>query len=610
MFFALAVCQLMGLWAQQNDLEKACRSANADSALQCLQQHAGQAASAGDTVTLLEATCLMARKLTQKSLYTKAAKLVEPCLAYPFVKKNALCEGKLYLELGAINRYEGSYAQSLTYYLQAKKIFEQLPDWKYLAYCKTHLAEYYRKLGKYDLASRYISNVLREYGQHNLTDTALLIYIHNRAAAIANESNPDMRVTIDHTRKALSLAIQSGDKDAEATSLNELGFTYKNLRKNDSAEILYKQAEEIWFSIGANREALNAMNNRAMLYSHNEYAKHSIVALYEKLIDMVLKKNIDYPLNEAYGYLYSQYAREGDSGKAFKYFDLYHKSTVQKITRQSDIQITNITEKYESEKAKREIKRITGVLTESRAEIAQKKSENRTIYFFISILAVLLIVVGLLLLRINQAKTKLAYRNIEKDALIQEIHHRVKNNLQFISSLINMQLNSSVDEKEIHTLNDASRRIRAMALVHEMLYNHKESSGISIKQYLEELVLSLDHLVNSDKISIAFRLDVQDENFNVSDSIALGMIASELVSNSMKHAFQDVEKPEIRVKLEKDQSNVLFMVSDNGTGIKDEQKRKKSLGLRLIDIFSRQLKGKYTITSRHGYQYELQFKAR
>lgn len=610
MFFALAVCQLMGLWAQHNYLGKARRSANADSAIQYLQQHSEQAAAAGDTAALVEAACLMARKLTKKSLYARATKLVEPYLSYPFVKKNALYAGKLYLELGAISRYEGSYAQSLTYYLQAKKIFEELSDWTYLASCKTHLAEYYRKLGKYDLATRYINDALREYGQHNLTDTALLLHIHNRAAAIANESNPDTRVTLNHTRKALSLAIQNRDKDAEATSLNELGFTYKNQHKNDSAEILYKRAEEIWFSLGASREALNAMNNRGLLYWHNGFSKAKVIRLYEELIRLVKKENIDYPLYDPYGSLFALYSSIGDSGKAFRYFHLYHESVVQRMAGQNDIQITHITEKYESEKARNEVKRITGVLTESRAEIERKNAENRKIYFLVSILAVLLGVVGFLLFHINQARRKLTARNKEKDALIQEIHHRVKNNLQFISSLINMQLNTSVDEKEIHTLNDASRRIRAMALVHEMLYNHSEESGISIKQYLEELVISLDQLVNSDKIPVAFRLDIHNASFNVSDSIALGMITSELVSNSMKHAFAGIPKPEIQVILKKEQSNVLFTVSDNGSGVRDDQKRKKSLGLRLIDIFSRQVKGKYTILASRGYHYELQFKAR
>jgi len=610
LFFVAALNLSMPLTGQQSYLEKARRSPNPDTAMRYLQEYTKLVKEKGDTAGMVEASCELARILTLRSLYTRAKREIATCLAYPFVKNNSLYEGKLYLELGAIHKYEGTYARSLTYFLQAHEIFGKIKAWADLVACKTQLAEYYRKLGKYDHANKYLADALREYEQHKLNDSALLIYMHNRAAAITNESNPNWRVSVGHSRKALGLAIKSGNKDAEAISLNELGFTYKNLRRNDSSEILYKKAEDIWFSMGADREALNAMNNRLMLYAHNDFPKEKITTMCYELISMAQARKIDYPLSDAYGFLYTQALRYKDSGAAYRHFYQYHQSKIQQIARQNDVQVTNITEQYENEKTRNEVRRITGKLTESRAEVAQKNTENKRIYFFISILALLLLIVGVLLYRITRDKRTLSYRNKEKDALIQEIHHRVKNNLQFISSLINMQMNSSVDEKEIHSLNDASRRIKAMALVHEMLYNHNETSGISIKQYLEELVLSLDQLVNSEKIPIEFKLDLADESFNVTDSIALGMITSELVSNSMKHAFAHIVKPEIHVTLKKDHNNVLFTVKDNGVGVKNETKRKKNLGLRLIDIFSRQLKGKYTITSTHGYHYEIQFKTR
>ena len=127
---------------------------------------------------------------------------------------------------------------------------------------------------------------------------------------------------------------------------------------------------------------------------------------------------------------------------------------------------------------------------------------------------------------------------------------------------------------------------------------------------MEELILSLDQLVNSDRIPIEFKLQIDEVNFNVSDSIALGMITSELISNSMKHAFRNVEKPEIEVTLRKEEKRISFGVRDNGSGEGLQQNQKKTLGLRLIDIFSRQLKGKYAISANSGCSYELNFNLR
>jgi two-component sensor histidine kinase/tetratricopeptide (TPR) repeat protein len=606
----LIVLAPITLLGQQSYYDKASATPDMDSAIFYVQKYIDQAGKDKDTSGMIEGSCFLARKLVMKSLYVRATKLIENCLSFHFIKKNPVYKAKLQLELGVIYRYDGSYAQSLTSYLEAKSIFEKFKEWRLLAKCEAQVAEYYRGLGKFKEANTFIHDALEDYAKNKLADTALLIYIYGRAAAIDNESNPDPMATVRNSRMALHLAIKSKNKNAEATSLNELGYSYKNIKKTDSAEILYKKAEDIWFSLGQNQEAIHAMNNRAMLYAHNNYPDAKVLKLYAEMINLVKTRNIDYPLNDAYGFLNGYYLRRGDSVQAYKYFYKYHESVIGEIRKQHDIQVTNITEKYESEKAKKEVRRMTGELSDSRVKLEQKDSVNKRMFFFISILVVFVVIIAVLLWRINKANRKLAERNKEKDVLIQEIHHRVKNNLQFISSLINMQMNSSVDDKEIHTLNDASRRIRAMALVHEMLYNHKESQGISIKQYLGELVLSLDQLVNSEKIPIEFKLNCDEQNFNVSDSIALGMITSELVSNSMKHAFKNVENPVIEVILQKKEKDMLFIVRDNGVGAKNVQEQKKTLGLRLIDIFSRQLKGKYSIASASGYSYQIQFTAR
>lgn len=150
-----------------------------------------------------------------------------------------------------------------------------------------------------------------------------------------------------------------------------------------------------------------------------------------------------------------------------------------------------------------------------------------------------------------------------------------------------------------------------MALVHEMLYNQGNTEGIQIKRYLEELTSTLRELVDVDEKPIEFTMDVDDLQFDVSTSIALGMISSEFIANSIKHAFIEIDKPKILVSLKKDEqgNNHIFMLEDNGPGF-EQTESSSSLGLRLIDIFSRQLKGDYELSTKSGCKFEINFKVK
>ncbi len=199
----------------------------------------------------------------------------------------------------------------------------------------------------------------------------------------------------------------------------------------------------------------------------------------------------------------------------------------------------------------------------------------------------------------------------EKDVLIQEINHRVKNNLQFISAMIEMQLKKDYSAQTIQALGNTSSRIKAMSLVHEMLYYKKDLQLLSTKKYINELINSLKLMAGETDRLIKFTIDIIDINITSRTGISIGMIISELVINSLKYAFEKNENPEIIVVLSKENEtgNIILQIGDNGQGIKGDYESKKGLGSRLVDIFSRQLKGKYTIQSDNQFVYTLIFKS-
>lgn len=201
-------------------------------------------------------------------------------------------------------------------------------------------------------------------------------------------------------------------------------------------------------------------------------------------------------------------------------------------------------------------------------------------------------------------------QNLEKDALIQEINHRVKNNLQFISAMVEMQMGGTHTKDTIQALLGTSRRIKAMSLVHEMLFYKNELTGISIKKYIHELVENLKEMADNYEQPVTFKLEIEDMYMDSKTAISLGIIISELISNSFKYAFEKHKNPIISIQFSKNTETEMLCltVSDNGIGIIGEFGSENGLGRRLIDIFSRQTEGTYNIKHSDGFIYTLLFK--
>lgn len=199
----------------------------------------------------------------------------------------------------------------------------------------------------------------------------------------------------------------------------------------------------------------------------------------------------------------------------------------------------------------------------------------------------------------------------EKDVLIQEINHRVKNNLQFMTAMVEMQIRASGKRDITRSLLETNRRINAMSLVHEMLYdNTKKIQGLSIKKYITELVDNLTEMASGEEDPIRINMHVVDLFMDSRSAVSLGMIISELVSNSFRHAFIGIDSPEVNIVLAQVDENgfIRLTVSDNGNGLKKEKESGTGLGRKFVDIFSRQLEGTYTIQTTPHFTYELQFK--
>lgn len=214
--------------------------------------------------------------------------------------------------------------------------------------------------------------------------------------------------------------------------------------------------------------------------------------------------------------------------------------------------------------------------------------------------------------RKNEEKLKDSLK--EKEILLREIHHRVKNNMQVISGLLILQEELSDDEKVIGMLKNSQNRIASMALIHEKLYKSENLSKIDFKEYVDELVSGLfeSYMVSESKIA----LDVTVENISLGIDLAIpcGLIINELVTNSLKYAFPDGKNGEIKIALHSIGDNMIeLLVQDNGVGIPDDLDFRKThtLGLHIVNLLvENQLHGEITMNSDRGTEFRIRFKGR
>jgi PAS domain S-box-containing protein len=206
-------------------------------------------------------------------------------------------------------------------------------------------------------------------------------------------------------------------------------------------------------------------------------------------------------------------------------------------------------------------------------------------------------------------ETKLRASLKEKEVLLKEIHHRVKNNLQIVSSMLNLQMDQLSDPKAIELFKESQHRVRSIALFHETLYQSRDLGRVEIAEYLKGLANGLfaTYGVNSDDIVLSVQAEAIP--LGIDAAISCGLIVNELVSNSLKYAFPDRRKGQVEVTLRSAGAAVVLEVADNGVGfpVHLDFRSPSTLGLKLVAIFTEQVGGTMNLTRAGGTRFSLRF---
>lgn len=451
-----------------------------------------------------------------------------------------------YLSLVGLGRILEEMAQledALTYYRLARQTADQNSLPEYLNEVSLNIGNVFLLHEQYDSAEYYYS--MSWQGAKQLNDSVQMGFAANNLG--------EMYLKIKHPTEAENYLLQAKHIKAQHTPAN-LALTLSNLAS------LYLLKKDILVATQYGEEALSS----ALAYQDIETTLHA----YQVLVDIYsYQKQYKSALNAM---------KKLDSLRSYRF-------RVEKL-----------------EVSKQESKRV---LEERNEQISFQESQlqqERTIRLGIITAALALLITSFVFYFLYRQNLKLKKRN---ELLLKEQNHRVKNNLQMISSLLSLQSQKllSTDVKE--ALTDSQTRINSVALLHRMLYEGDELGKVDLKIYLTSLTEEIKY---ASPREVEIKLDIAELTMTVEKATSIGLIINELITNSIKHVTDDISlRIELLLKY-KSENIITLHYNDNGQGVdQDIWNRSQSFGNQLIRIQSEQLRGTYNITSINGFNYSL-----
>jgi two-component sensor histidine kinase len=197
----------------------------------------------------------------------------------------------------------------------------------------------------------------------------------------------------------------------------------------------------------------------------------------------------------------------------------------------------------------------------------------------------------------------------EKEVLLQEVHHRVKNNLTVIASLLSLQANTLGNEHVANALRASQHRVEAMALIHEQLYATEDLGSVDFAKHTMLLATSLFHSYGIDPGRVSWHVRMEPVHLGLGQAVPAGLILSELITNALKHAFPEGRSGTIEIRVARCSGRIELTVGDDGVGIDGDTNfsQPKSLGMQIVKILTRQLRGVFTVASKRPVRFQISF---
>ncbi|WP_418510638.1 histidine kinase dimerization/phosphoacceptor domain -containing protein [Corallibacter sp.] len=475
--------------------------------------------------------------------------------------------------------------------------------------------------GNYDLASKFYFEGIAICEKHNLTYASSIYH----SLGVMFHTSDNYNKALEYYNTAYEKAKKDKDSILQKKCLINIGSVYSSLQNFEEAKLtMFKSLKinknnELNYNIYANlgnlfirqeqyKEAIPYLEKAVEIHPDNIDSEKNLMYLieakaalrdstgmYQKVNRAITEANNITALR-AKGNLYDAlskyfYAFE-DYKTAIDYQKKYHSIYVETKEKQRDQTVYDLETSYQTEKKERELQ--------------QKKANEKLLVIVLAFLGILLLLLSFFYFKNRKknqqlAKQKLLLENAleDKNVLFKEIHHRVKNNLQVISSLLSLQQRQITDPKASQAIQEGRNRVKAMALIHQNLYQDTNLIGVKTDDYIQKLANSLIKNYRVNDKDIQLNLNVEPIKLDIDTIIPLGLVINELISNALKYAFKGHNSGTISIDLKEDKNQLNLTITDNGIGLPNDFsiEDSSSLGFKLIKAFSDKIEATLNIDS-------------
>jgi len=459
----------------------------------------------------------------------------------------------IYVQLGEHAVIDKDYSQAINYLQKGVELHGQLNNIYQVAVAQINLGEAYRLTRQYDSAIQCFQKALelrKQFkGRHLKQRQIVYAYAIGNLGMVSYQLG-DLRQALGELQAAIEVLTDLNDMYSMSIYQAEIGRVYERQREFKLAEKQFLQA-----------------------------------------VRLAKKERFKEQIRDVSKLLVSFYESQNNYPKALKYQKVYQIYQDSLVNHDNVQQLERLKANYEIEKKETEVKYLV-------EEKIQQKQISYGLAIGISLL--LFLVIGLVWSYYNAIKQRdiIKQSEEEKVLLLQELNHRVKNNLQMISSLLNLQARQFKDHPANEALTAGRLRVEALSLIHQKLYQENLHTQIAVQEYISTLVYNLRAVYNE---QIGLKLQIEDIEININVAIPLALIVNELVINSFKYAFVNISRPHLQLELHKHQNYLQLIIADNGVGVETAlYKEKQSFGLRLVESLVQQLNGEIKMHTQGG----------
>jgi two-component sensor histidine kinase/tetratricopeptide (TPR) repeat protein len=506
------------------------------------------------------------------------------------------------------HRLKGNYTAAISLGLEVINIYDSMHLFEDRVRMQNMLANIYKDMGEdegtleFSQKGLQMAREAQQLAEREKYNMGIALSLNMQGIILRDISKRSERKDLMDTalvlyQKALSIIQQTGDGEGS------LGRLYNNISQvyNERLKDYPTALEYLFRAVEYNKERNNLAslsfnyNNISSVYLEKKNLKEAKRYAHQ-MMDVCAKLKAPHRTVNAYWLLARITKQMHEFDSALYYTEESSSMTDSLNNVEKTGQIAEMQTKYETTEKQEQINQLNRL----------SAVKNQRFWLLAGVAGLLALLVAMFLLqnrRLQLQKKQIAEQSDRLQWMMKELHHRVKNNLQIVSSLLNLQSYRLKDEESISAIKESQLRVQAMSLMHQRLYQVEDVSMVNFKLYLDDLAETLMRAYGYGPDDFDLRIEVEEELLDVDTVMPMGLLVNEIITNSFKYAYKDVGRPSLTIHLGAGDKQLKLEIADNGPGMIESANNKNGFGKKLISALTQQLKASYTLDVSKGTAY-------